>query len=194
MTVGSGARWFMIARPPTAGRDRRPVRHRPSWRSRSAAAPPRRCGCCAGARPRADGPRCRPRRRRCRRASSSASQREQERLQREADHDRGQHERLRDRDRSTPVSLPTIGGTPGRLPATTSSRLTPLPIRPTPTTMRVRLRCSIEYVPVAKSTPMRSDQDEAHDAPARSSRRLPPPWVRDARWLSTMMTTPITSR
>ena len=71
-------------------------------------------------------------------------EREQERLQREPDHDRGQHQRLRDRDRWSPVSSPTIGGTPGRLPATTSSRLTPLPISPTPTMIRVRLRCSIE--------------------------------------------------
>ena len=86
-----------------------------------------------------------------------------------------------------------MGGTPGRLPATTSSRLTPLPISPTPTTMRVRLRCSIEYVPVANSTPTSSDEHEAHEAVA-SSRIEPPPCVRDARLLSTRITTPITSR
>ena len=58
--------------------------------------------------------------------------------------------------------------------------------------MRVRLRCIIEYTPVANEHADQQHEDEAHGSSPLA--RGAPLWVRDARWPSTMITTPITSR
>ena len=67
---------------------------------------------------------------------------------------------------------------------------TPLPIRPMPTTILVRLRRSIENTPGAEQHADEHDQSETHAVRSAG----PAAWVREARLPSTMITTPITSR